>query len=91
MQKQWRNAWATDADAVCAPQHGQTPLFVAAWEGKEAVAQVLLDAGANTEAKDKVRAKRGGEGGGGGQGEIRGCVSCFLGVLLTGFAETFHL
>ena len=40
-------------------QYGRTPLFMAAWKGKVAVAQVLLGAGANKEAKDTVR---GGEG-----------------------------
>ena len=34
---------------------------MAAWKGQAAVAQVLLDAGANKEAQDKVR---GGVGGG---------------------------
>ena len=40
-------------------QDGATPLWIAAQGGKQAVAQVLLEAGANTKAKDKVRAKRG--------------------------------
>ena len=40
-------------------QNGRTPLIIAAWKGKAAVAQVLLGAGANKEAKDTVR---GGEG-----------------------------
>ena len=47
-----------------APQGGRTPLFVAAVQGKEAVAQVLLLAGADKEATDPVRASihREGEG-----------------------------
>ena len=40
-----------------APQDGATPLFIAAEKGRLAVARILLDAGANTEAKDKVRAR----------------------------------
>ena len=35
---------------------------MAAWNGKAAVAQVLLGVGANKEAQDKVRERRGGEG-----------------------------
>ena len=58
MQKQWRKASATDADEPSAPQDGATPLWIAAQEGQEEVAQVLLKAGANTEAKDKVRDRR---------------------------------
>ena len=47
-----------------APQGGRTPLFAAALWGKEAVAQVLLLAGADKEATDSVRASmhREGEG-----------------------------
>jgi len=43
------------------PQGGRTPLWVAAQQGEEAATQVLLLAGANKEAKDEVRAKRGGD------------------------------
>ena len=48
-----------------APQLGQTPLFIAAHQGKEALAQMLLRAGADKEAVDQVRARglRGSEGG----------------------------
>ena len=81
--------WGQDADAGFAPQDGDTPLLIAAHQGDEAVVQVLLQAGANTEATDKVRARwRVGNGGG---GEKRGCVSCFLGVLLTGFGGLSNL
>jgi ankyrin repeat protein len=38
-------------------QYGRTPLFIAAQAGKEAVAQVLLQAGADKAAKELVRAK----------------------------------
>ena len=43
------------------PQNGFTPLYLAARCGLLAVAQMLLEAGANPVAKDKVRG--GGEGG----------------------------
>ena len=49
-------------------QDGRTPLFIATQEGHLEVAQVLLAAGANTEAKDKVR-------GGGGVRQC-GCEGC---------------
>ena len=42
-----------------APQEGLTPLYIAADQGNEAVAQVLLHAGARKDATDQVRAKRG--------------------------------
>ena len=41
-----------------APQDGHTPLFIAAREGHLEVAQILLDAGANKQAKVKVRGGR---------------------------------
>jgi len=56
LQKQWCAAWATGADAGGAPQHGKTPLYAAAEMGKVAVAQVLLQAGADKEAEGPVRA-----------------------------------
>jgi len=47
------------ADAGGTPQHGSTPLVVAAL-GHVEVAQVLLEAGADTEATGQVRARWGG-------------------------------
>jgi len=47
---------------VGAPQDRLTPLFVAAHQGKEAVARVLLQAGTDNEATDPVGPRRGGEG-----------------------------
>ena len=37
-----------------APQDGWTPLYAAACNGQDAVARVLVDAGADTEARDRV-------------------------------------
>ena len=73
----------------CAPQDGQTPLFGAALLDKVAVVQVLLDAGANMEATDKVRAKRGGHGGGVG-GETGLCLLFPWGPA-EGFGESSNL
>jgi ankyrin repeat protein len=42
-------------------QDGNTALHATAAAGKEGAMQVLLDAGANQEAKDKVRGERGRE------------------------------
>ena len=39
---------------VRAPQFGKTPLHRAAWNGKEAAARVLLQAGADVNATDNV-------------------------------------
>ena len=36
-------------------QNGHTPLYIAAWKGHLEVAQLLLDSGANKEAKNEVR------------------------------------
>ena len=55
--KTWRTGWATGADTGCAPQNGSTPLLIAAHQGSAAVVQVLLQAGAKNEAKNKVRAR----------------------------------
>ena len=62
-----------------APQNGRTPLIVATQQGKKVVAQVLLEARANIEARNKVRTKMG--GGLGEAAEKWGFVSCLLGVL----------
>ena len=42
-------------------QYGRTPLCMAAWKGNAAVAQMLLRAGANKDAKYMVRERREGE------------------------------
>ena len=39
------------------PQDGRTPLWAASYQGQAAVTHVLLAAGADKEAKDKVRAR----------------------------------
>ena len=44
-------------------QDGWTPLHIAALKGYEAIVTLLLEAGADTKAKDKVRDERGGGGG----------------------------
>ena len=59
-----------------APQHGRTPLIIAVRFGRNVAAQVLLEAGANTEARNEVRARRGGAGG--GEREKWDGVSCFM-------------
>ena len=44
-------------------QIGQTPLHLAAFDGKEGVIKALLEAGADPAAKDKVRGQRDGGSG----------------------------
>ena len=39
----------------CAPQDGETPLFTAAHQGLLKVVKLLVQADANTDARDKVR------------------------------------
>ena len=47
----------------CAPQDGETPLYIAAEKGHLEVARVLLEAGADITANDNVSERRvGGEG-----------------------------
>ena len=43
----------------CAPQNGCTPLYVAAVKGHQEVVQLLVQAGANKDAPDKVAEGRG--------------------------------
>ena len=65
-------------------QDGRTPLFIAAQEGHLEVAQVLLAAGSNTQAKHMVRGegeRKGGDMGSGGVRCTNGTVCCFLGFL----------
>ena len=52
-------------------QNGATPLHLAAREGHAAKVEQLLAAGANTEAKDKVRGKVGVEDGEGSRGDTQ--------------------
>ena len=52
----------TGANAGCAPQDGDTPLLIAAHQGNMAVAQMLLQAMADKEAKNKVRVSCSGSG-----------------------------
>ena len=59
-----------------APQDGHTPLWMASLHGNVVAARLLLEAGANTEAKDTVGARRAGEGV--GWVEKCGCISCFM-------------
>jgi len=51
-------SWATVLTRGHALQNGQTPLIMAAIQNYMEVAQLLLQAGANKEAKDEVRMRR---------------------------------
>ena len=46
-----------------APQDGLTPLFIAAWDGHVALAELLVAKGADKDAMNEVRGKRGGNAG----------------------------
>ena len=64
----------------CAPQTGLTPLHLAAHNGRAAVVEPLLAAGAAVDAKDKVSQGGGGRAGLGDRTQL--CVSsrfsCFV-------------
>ncbi len=69
---------------ACAQYHGYTALICAGYNGQTVCVRLLLDAGADTEAKDRVRVSAGaggGVGGGGGDGLVSEAV-CHLHVCL---------
>lgn len=51
-------AWVTGLSPLCAPQDGNTALHEASWHGFSQSAKLLVKAGANVLAKNKVRSGR---------------------------------
>ena len=69
----WRRSHTVGGTCGRRAQYGRTALIYAAERGHADCARLLLDAGAHTKAKNKVRASAG--GGVRGIEELDGCVS----------------